>query len=193
MIRRHIETITDIARGARIHCLPFFGEQPVNINLRSVRVRRAIEDRQTAGRGTDVRAFFQLPNIDDLDRHSLLCALFSQTIGKPESDRIAPLAEHVDLLSIIPEQGKALTGDRSNKFQSELRMEKKESESRLAWTGLARVICDDFSLSLGIQQIFIRFEFFRVGQSRIDKQGTALKRRHDQSLPSRIEESQSAI
>src|SRR5439155_5663972 len=142
MIRRHIETITDIARGARIHCLPFFGEEPVNINLRSVRVRRAIEDRQTAGRGTDVRAFFQLPNIDDLDRHSLLCALFSQTIGEPESDRIAPLAEHVDLLSIIPEQGKALTGDRSNKFHSELRMEKKESESRLAWTGLARVICD---------------------------------------------------
>src|SRR5207249_2027185 len=111
---------------SRIHCLPFCGEQPVNINLRGVRVRRAIEDRQTAGRGTDVRAFFQLPNIDDLDRHSLLCALFSQTIGEPESDRIAPLAEHVDLLSIIPEQGKALTGDRSNKFHSELRMEKKE-------------------------------------------------------------------
>ena len=180
MIRRHIETIADVSRGAHIECLPFFGKQPVDINLRGIRMRRAIEDRQAAGRGTGVRAFFQLPNIDDLDRHSLLCALFSQTIGEPESDRIAPLAEHVDLLSIIPEQGKALTGDRSNKFHSELRMEKKESESRLAWTRLARVICDDFSLPLGIQQIFIRFEFFRVGQSRIDKQGTALKRRHDQ-------------
>src|SRR5262245_351142 len=114
-------------------------------------MRRAIEDRQRARRGTCVRTFLQLPNIDDLHWHSLLGALLGQTIGQPETDGIAPLAEHVDLLSVISQQCQSLPGKCPNKFHSEFRMEEEENESRLPRTGLARIIRNDFPLPLRIQ------------------------------------------
>jgi hypothetical protein len=39
-----------------------------------------------------------LPNIDDLNRHSLLCSLLSQAIREPEADGIAPLAAGIGVI-----------------------------------------------------------------------------------------------
>src|SRR6266545_1201335 len=55
-----------------------------------------------------------------------------------------------------------------------------------------RVVHNDLLAPFGVEQIFVGFDFLRLGNFRVDKKSASLRRRHHQETLSRIDEVQSA-
>src|SRR5262244_1776167 len=101
-----------------------------------------VEQCQRAVRRTGIGAFLELPRIDDSDGYTLFRPRDGYEIGGSNQHRISALTDGVHFLGEIFHDRNLLLAQRSDKIHAEIRMKVKESKSRLARSGSARIVKD---------------------------------------------------
>src|SRR5262245_48154824 len=130
---------------------------------------RSVEDRQVSIAAAYIGALFQLTRVDDFYRDALPRPGDDGEISRADQNRIAALAHHVRFLGVIPEGGYLLLRQGANKVYPELRVKIKKSKRRLPRTRPRRIVHCEFSLPIGIQQIFVRLELLGIDKLGVDK------------------------
>src|SRR5947199_3799196 len=191
MIGRHVQTRAYITVGAREDGLSFFRQQPIEINLGRVGMRRLVEKRKRSIRRTHVGTFSELPGVDDRNGNTLFGARLRDKIRRADEHRITALSDRVDLLRVVLKNGYLLLTQRTDEIHAELRVKIKKSKCRLSRPRSARIVHDQFALPFWIEQILVGLELPVVDELGIIENDAALERGHDHQCSVWIEKFQS--